>query len=123
MKLINRKINNFDNTDNIDDIFNIDNDSEIEDMYIEDDYLNETEYVRNENQMGNIKITNINNSWEINKEPKDVEITQVNPLHPHKRLKRKANQKDDYNKIKIRRGYVVNNDDNNNNIEIAKVQL
>ena len=122
MNLINENINIFDNTDNSDDVIDINNDNEIEDMYIEDDYLNETENIKDENQMDDIKITNINDSWEINEESKDFKIIQVNPLHPRKRLKRKANRKDDCNKVKIRRVYVDNDGDNNKDREITKVQ-
>ena len=50
-------------------------------------------------QMDNVKITNVKDSLEIDREPNNIEIIQVNPIHPQKKLKRQANLKDDYNKI------------------------
>ena len=61
--------------------------------------------------MDNVKITNVSDSWGIGREPNDVEIVQVNPLHLRERLKKKkANLEDDYNKIKTIRGYVSDDD-------------
>ena len=78
MKSINKKINNFDDGNNDD--HNNDND-EFEDMYIEDDYLDQTEYVikeeDEEDQMDNVKITNVYESWEIEGEPNDESATSM----------------------------------------------
>lgn len=49
--------------------------------------------------MDNVKTTNVKDSLEIDREPNNIEIIQVNPIHPQKKLKRQANLKDDYNKI------------------------
>ena len=49
--------------------------------------------------MDNVKITNVKDSLEIDREPNSIEIIQVNPIHPQKKLKRQANLKDDYDKM------------------------
>ena len=105
MKAINKSINSFNEIYDSPTIISDDN-NEPQDIYMEDDYLNdEVDFVGERNQpTDSVEITSINDTWTVNEEPKDVEFNRVNLLHPQERLKRKLQQQeDDHDKIKIQR--------------------
>ena len=93
MKTINESINNFDQNDK--ELKK----EEIKDIFIEGDYLGGDKT----DLKSDIKIININNNWEISREPNDVEIIKIDPTQPSRKERKRKKEKITLEKVMMSR--------------------